>query len=155
MEARARGGDTGVRVVERYTEILDSGVPEKKEGLNPSIPPSPGQCGWTGQGGWLHCWGPLCSVVSQPQTVKHPKPSILRFDTPCQPSSLLVLFFPSTDQANAAEVKEAEGLADHSLCLNEVPQHLCGCGLYIAIVLWAEEGRKDSLWVVSGGKGWK
>lgn len=34
VEVRVRGGDIGVRVVERYIEILDFGVLEKKEGLN-------------------------------------------------------------------------------------------------------------------------
>lgn len=65
---------------------------KRSEGLNLLISPSPDQSGWTGLGGWLHCWGPLCPVVSQPQTGKHPKPSVLRSDTPCQPFSTLILF---------------------------------------------------------------
>ena len=52
--------------------ILDS-LKKKSEGLNLFSPPSPGQSGWRGLGGWLHCWGPLCSAVSRPQTGKHRK----------------------------------------------------------------------------------
>lgn len=58
-----------------------------------------------------------------------------RSDTPGQAFSSLLVLCPSTHQAHAAEIEEAEGFADHSLGLDEVPQHLCGCGLHIAVIL--------------------
>ena len=51
--------------------------------------------------------------------------------------------FPATDQSDAAEVKETEGLADHSFSLDEVPQHFRGCSLHIAIILMDRESKME------------
>lgn len=54
--------------------------------------------------------------------------------------------FPATDQSNAAEVKEAEGLADHSFCLDEVPEHFRGRSLHIAVILMDRKSGTEWIW---------
>lgn len=103
--------------------------------LTPRILASPGQSGWTTQGGWRHCWGPLCSVVSLLQTVKSPQSNQPKGRVLPRPSTHPGTCLRPAYQTDAAEVEETEWLADHGLGLNEVPEHLSGRGLHIAIVL--------------------
>lgn len=130
-----------MQIYERWEDMQGSwvlGSPKtKSEGLNLSSLPHLVRTAGQDRAAGCTAGGHFALLCLSPKLQSTQSNQSSRSDTPCQ-TSLLVLF-PSTHQAHAAEVKEAERFADHSLSLDEVPQHLCGCGLHVAVILQAEE----------------